>query len=182
MFDEPTPGADLEAPDTFQLLQAPLWPRLPLALGYRGGARWVASYIRGHEVRFFDGANQGGSPSGLLVAYRHHRTVTPHLTGAHLGSAEEEASEWLVVDTQEKLLYLARAEDARRHLERQWPHAEEPLPSEYTSAELQRLLDNLEEPVAPLDLEAERAEAIRERQANYRLMLAWLNKHGVGSP
>ena len=35
------PGVALEAPDTFLRLAAPLWPRLPLALGYTGGARWL---------------------------------------------------------------------------------------------------------------------------------------------
>ena len=36
MLDNEMPGAALEAPDTFQRLAAPLWPRLPLALGYSG--------------------------------------------------------------------------------------------------------------------------------------------------
>jgi hypothetical protein len=39
MFDESLPGAALEAPESFRvLLAAPLLPRLPLALGYRGGS------------------------------------------------------------------------------------------------------------------------------------------------
>jgi hypothetical protein len=39
MPSEEMAGAELETPDTFQRLAAPLWPRLPLALGYTGGAR-----------------------------------------------------------------------------------------------------------------------------------------------
>ena len=33
MQDNEMPGATLEAPDTFQVLSAPLWPRLPLGFG-----------------------------------------------------------------------------------------------------------------------------------------------------
>lgn len=39
MFEGSIPGAALEAPETFRVLLAPLWPRLPLAVGYRGPAR-----------------------------------------------------------------------------------------------------------------------------------------------
>lgn len=45
MLDDPTPGTSLEAPESFRVLAAPLWPRLPMAVGYRGPARWLAIYV-----------------------------------------------------------------------------------------------------------------------------------------
>jgi hypothetical protein len=179
--DEHTPGEELEAPLSFQCLGAPVWPRLPLALGYTGGARWVAFSLSQGQARRYDGASNEASNASLLLAYCHHRTVAPHLVGAHLGSAEEDGGDWLVVDTHQQLLYLASAEQARRRLERQWSSVEQPVPLEYTDAELDRLLADWQEHVAPPDPEEGRAEAHRERQANERLMLAWLDQHGVES-
>ena len=174
MLDNEMPGAALEAPDTFQRLAAPPWPRLPLALGYSGGARWVAFYLALDKVTYNDGASSGTGDTSLFLAYKRHPMVAPHLAGADLGSADTEASEWLVVDRQEQVLYLAAQAAARWHLVAQWPRYHS-KPLEYTQEELGRLLDNLKEAVSPPDWPAKLAEALRESQANGRLMLAWLD-------
>lgn len=176
MLDNEMPGAALEAPDTFLRLTAPLWPRLPLALGYSGGARWVALYIKDDKLRCYDGegAPKGGDTS-LFLAYKRHPLIAPSLWGAYLGSAEEGARHWLVVDRQQQALYLAANENARRFLATQWPRYTAPL--EYTPEELTRLLGDLEEAAAPPDWVERLEEALRESKANYRLMLAWLDKH-----
>ena len=70
MLDDPMPGAALEAPDTFTLLAVPLWPRLPLALGYSGGARWVAFYVALDKVTYNDGASSGTGDTGLFHAFK----------------------------------------------------------------------------------------------------------------
>lgn len=44
MSEDTLPGAAQEAPKTFRVLLAPLWPRLPLVIGYSGAARWLALY------------------------------------------------------------------------------------------------------------------------------------------
>jgi hypothetical protein len=63
MDEETLPGAALEAPETFRVLAAPLWPRLPLAVGYTGGARWVALYVSSDHAMYHDGAeSQGACP------------------------------------------------------------------------------------------------------------------------
>src|SRR5215472_10803010 len=116
MLDDPMPGATLEAPDTFQRLAAPLWPRLPLALGYTGGARWVAFYISADKVHYHDGSGFGTGDTSLFLAYKRHPLIAPSLAGVPLGSADEEPREWLLVDQMERLLYLAAPEAARRHL------------------------------------------------------------------
>jgi hypothetical protein len=174
MLDDSMPGAVLEAPDTFQRLAAPLWPRLPLALGYSEGARWVAFYLALDTVTYNDGASSGTGDTGLFLAFKRHPVVAPHLAGAQLGSAETEASDWLVIDRQEQALYLAAQEAARWHLVAQWPRFHR-QPLEYTQEELGRLLDNLKEAISPPDWPAKLAEALRESRANERLMLAWLD-------
>ena len=161
MLDDPMPGATLEAPDTFLRLAAPLWPRLPLALGYTGGARWVALYLKADKLRCYDGegAPKASDPS-LFLAYKRHPLIAPGLWGAQLGSAEEEAHHWLVVDRQKQVLYLAENEDARRFLASQWPRYTAPLV--YTPEELKRLVADLEEAVSPPDWAERLEEALRE--------------------
>jgi hypothetical protein len=97
-----------------------------------------------------------------------------HLAGAHLGSTDTEASDWLVVDRQEQALYLAAQAAARWLLVAQWPRFHR-QPLEYTQEELGRLLDNLKEAAFPPGWPAKLAEALRKSQANERLMLAWLD-------
>ena len=178
MLENEMPGADLEAPDTFTLLDVPLWPRLPLALGYTGGARWVAFYLALDQVTSNDGASSGTGDTSLFLAFKRHRVVAPHLAGAHLGSADTEASDWLVVDRQEQVLYLAAQVAARWHLVAQWPRLHSP-PLEYTHEELGRLLDHLKEAVSPPDWPAKLAEALRESRANERLLMHWLDQQGT---
>lgn len=116
------PGSMLEAPETFQAVSAPWWPRLHVALGYTGGARWVAFFVSGHQARYHDGASSAEVVDpGLFLAYRHHPKIAAHLAGAHLGSEDEEARTWLLLDTYQCLCYLAEPEGARQFLVRQWP-------------------------------------------------------------
>jgi len=56
MIDESMPGSALEAPESFRVLIAPLWPRLPVAIGYQGPARWVALYVASDHAMYNDGA------------------------------------------------------------------------------------------------------------------------------
>ena len=175
MLDNEMPGATLEAPDTFTLLAVPLWPRLPLALGYTGGARWVAFYLSADTVHSHDGSGFGTGDTSLLLAYKRHPLIAPSLWGAHLGSADEEPRDWLLVDQGERLLYLAAPEAARCFLAEQWPRSV--APREYTPAELARRLSALEETVLPPDWAERLEEALRESRANYRLLMQWLDSH-----
>lgn len=177
MQGEEMPGARLEAPDVFQRVAAPLWSRLVLALGYTGGARWVGLYVQDDKLRCYDGsgASQGGDTS-LFLAFKRHPVIAPHLARTHLGSADEPAREWLLIDQTERMLYLAAPEPARRFLAAQWPRYSAPL--EYTPAELARLLADVEEAETrlPPDWAEHLAQAVREGQANYRLMTQWLDR------
>lgn len=159
-------------------LAAPLWPRLPVAVGYTGGARWVAFYVSGEKIRYNDGVSGGTGDTSLFLAYKRHPLIAPSLWGALLGSAEEEARHWLVVDRQQLVLYLAASEDARRFLVEQWPRSPG-HPLEYIQEELGRLLDNLKEAASPPDWPAQLAQVLRESRANYRLMQQWLDAWGA---
>ena len=177
MLDKEMPGAALEAPDTFQRLDAPLWPRLPVALGYSGGARWVAFYVSGDKVHYQDGSSFGTGDTSLFLAYKRHPVIAPSLAGVPLGSADEEPREWLLVDQAERLLYLAAPQEARKLLVEQWPRSTKAL--EYTPEELARLLADLEETAPPADWTERLDEALRESRANYRLMQQWLDQQGT---
>ncbi|HEX6779801.1 MAG TPA: hypothetical protein VF099_16455, partial [Ktedonobacterales bacterium] len=97
----------------------------------------MAFYIPLDKVTFNDGASSGTGDISLFLAFKRHTVVAPHLAGAHLGSSDEEASDWLVVDRQEQVLYLAAQEAARWHLVAQWPRLHSP-PLEYSPEELGR--------------------------------------------
>lgn len=175
MLDDPMPGAALEAPETFRVLLAPLWPRLPLAVGYRGPARWVALYVSSDQVIYNDGAGSASGDTSLFLAYKRHPAVAPHLAGAHLGSDDEDAREWLLVDQAQQLLYLAEVEEARRFLAAQWLRSDALL--EDADAELTRLLEeDWQETVLPSDWHDRLAETVRESRANYALMMRWLEQ------
>ena len=143
------PGATLEAPDTFTLLLMPLWPRLPLALGYTGGARWVAFYVAADKVHYHDGSGFGTGDTSLFLEYKRHPVIASSLAGVPLGSADEEPRAWLLVDQVERLLYLAAPEPARKLLVEHWPRSTNAV--EYTPEELARLLADLEETATPAD-------------------------------
>ncbi len=135
----------------------------------------MAFYLALDDVTYNDGAGAGTGDISLFLAFKRHPVVAPYLAGAQLGSSEEEASDWLVVDRQEQVLSLAAQEAARWHLVAQWPRFHSP-PLEYTPEELGRLLDNLKEAVSSPDWPAKLAEALRESRANYRLMAHWLDQ------
>jgi hypothetical protein len=161
------------------VLLAPLWPRLPLAVGYRGSARWVALYMSSDHMIHNDGAGSASGDTSLFLAYKRHPAVASHLAGAHLGSADEEAQDWLLVDQAQHLLYLAEVEEASRFLAAQWSRYDVPL--EDTEAELARLLaDRWQETSFPSDWHDRLAETVRESRANYALMLRWLEQQRAG--
>ena len=175
MDDLSMPGAALEAPETFQCLPVLLWPRLLVAVGYQGGARWVALYLSRDQVVYNDGADAGSGDTNLFLTFKRHPTMVPHLTGAHLGSLDEEASECLLVDTHQQVLYLADSDDARRFLKLQWPQYEA-FPLEYTPEELSSLIASWHELEALPNWVERLAEEVREHRANARLMQQWLDQ------
>jgi hypothetical protein len=128
---------------------------------------------------YHDGAWAGTGDTALFLAYKRHPAVARHLAGAHLGGADEDARDWLLVDQAEQLLYLAAVAEARLHLAAQWPRDEGP-PLEVTQEELASLRDAWREAASPPDWRERLAESVRESRANYRLMQQWLNQQYAG--
>jgi hypothetical protein len=61
-----------------------------------------------------------GTPYGLLAFWR-HPAVAPHLRDADLGSSEQDGTQRLVIDRQERRAYLASSATARSVVCGQWP-------------------------------------------------------------
>lgn len=138
----------------------------------------MALYVSGDHVISHDGAGSASGDTSLFLAYKRHPAVAPHLGGAKLGSADEEARDWLLIDQSQQLLYLAEVEEARRFLAAQWPRYA--AQQENTEAELAWLLeDDWREELLPWDWRDHLAEAVRESRANYALMMHWLDQAGA---
>jgi len=120
-----------------------------------------------------------GSSSRYSIRICERLQLSLDLPGAHLGSADEEARTWLLLDQTQQLLYLAVVEEARRFLAAQWPRYDAPQGN--IEAELARLLeDDWREESLSVDWHDRLAETVRESRANYALMLRWLEQqHGV---
>lgn len=121
-------------------LPLPVPPLLESYLGYPGGlirpeqelARHVAFYWvpGGDEGAFHDGRiSQVKINNNVYLAFVRHRAVAPHLRPYNLGASDTEADHWLVLDREERKLYVAPVETAYLFLVQQWglPLHEPPL-------------------------------------------------------
>jgi len=88
-----------------------------------------------------DGRCSGDGHWSGYLAYTRHPAVGLALAPYHLGSSDEDATHWLLIDRQERRAYVAPEAEARRVLHEQWPAAEAVLLSE---DEVQALMDRLE--------------------------------------
>lgn len=103
------------------ILKAPF--RLPssflLAFGYQSGRRFVALFWEpcGDEACYHDGQNYacGSCDNWLFLDFIRRPDVLCWLdeNGIHLGSSEETAQHWLIVDALTDDLYAAPRQDAR---------------------------------------------------------------------
>lgn len=161
-------------------LSVPVPPGLAQAIGYRGEARWVAFHWEpsGDESFYDDGRTSGtGSPWAYLAVVR-HPAVAPELSPYDLGSSDSVATECLLLDRGEGVLYAAPVRSARRFLIQQHP----PLP-ELTPQELSALQGRLEElskewreervEVSQADI----ARMMREEEQAIKEIVAFLDGH-----
>ena len=83
-------------------------PMLAEAIGYPGCARYVAFHWTpfGDEVVYSDGrlSADGHWPAWLLFV--RHNSIAPHLEAYNLGSSDEEATHWLLVDRVNRTMYV----------------------------------------------------------------------------
>jgi len=104
-----------------RLLPVPVPPTLEECCGYTGEARYVAFFWgAGDESYFADGRESGTGEWDGFKAFVSHQSVRPALRGFDLGSSEEEASHWLILDRHMRRVSVAKAEVAGQLLRQQW--------------------------------------------------------------
>ncbi len=160
-------------------LTVPLPPRLAELVGHRGEARWVALNWEpcGDESCYDDGRNSGtGAPWPYLTFVR-HRAVAPEVVAYNLGSSDGEATECLVLDQAEQVVYAAPVRSARRFLAAQHP-PQQPTAGEVppVKASLADLLDLSTWREVKVD-QADVMRAMREERQAIDEMVSFLNRH-----
>jgi hypothetical protein len=159
-------------------LDIPVPPMLEQAIGYDGEGRWVAFYWMpgGDEVIYDDGRFSTDGTWQAYLLYVQHATVAPHLAAYNLGNSDQEAEHYLLLDRQERRMYVATIEEAQRVLHDQWPREDvrglEPL----TVEDWQRIEDRIRAQLArPTDMR-EIEVRMREEQAQLQALATWLDQ------
>jgi hypothetical protein len=160
-----------------QQLDVPVPPMLERAVGFPGDARFFALYWgAGDEAYFSDGRTSAtGNPHGYLAFIRHPAVALP-LAGHDLGSSDDEATEWLVIDRQSRRAYVAPVAEARRFLREQWQESRV-VPAVLSQEDFAALFDQLRRDFAskPTPTPAEVMAAMKEQQRLESEMRAWLD-------
>ena len=83
-------------------------PILAEAIGYPGCSRYVAFYWTpyGDEVMYSDGRISADGHWHAWLLFIRHKSIAPHLQGYNLGSSDEEATHWLLVDRETCRMYV----------------------------------------------------------------------------
>ncbi len=104
-----------------------------------------------------------------------HPTVHPLIAEYDLGSSESEAKHSLILDREERKLYVASMKDAQKFLAEQWPKSE---PIHMTQEEyLARVTEALKNvPLNEADME-EIHKRIEEQSALVEALQHWLNQY-----
>ena len=119
-----------EGQQSDQIRILPIEPPEALAetLGYGGQARTVAFYWgAGDEAYYYDGHLSTQAEWDTYLLFVRHPLIAPALQGYNLGSSEEEATHWLLLDREAPQITIAPARVAQQVLTAQWGH---PTPEE----------------------------------------------------
>ena len=159
----------------------------------------------GDEVMYDDGWTSGDGDWWSWLAYVDHPAVAPYLwlpcprcrergttntlyndpcitcDGAgllplNLGSSDYNASEWLILDRQERKVLVAPVATARRFLEKQWPPLPELTPEaeEALSEAIQKAIKELSHMWQPPSNEELQTRLLQTQQV-FTEMVAWLD-------
>lgn len=168
-------------------VQAP--PMLCEAIGYPGPARYVAFYWTpcGDEIMYSDGRLSTDGHWHAWLLFTRHKGVAPHIAPYNLGSSDEEATYWLLVDQKTCALYVGMPSEVLRALRGQYadqaPASEaqgDDIPIEITLEDFRGLIDSFVEVSGPQP--GEIIEAMRKQDALTEELRAWLDsKSSSGS-
>jgi hypothetical protein len=105
-----------------KLLAATAPPMLCEAVGYSGSARYVGFYWTpcGDEIIYTDGRLSADGDWHAWLVFTRHKSIAPHLEGYNLGSSDEEATHWLLIDRQTHALYVGAQGEVRHTLRCQY--------------------------------------------------------------
>jgi hypothetical protein len=158
---------------------------LEQALGYFGSARLVAFYWSpsGNAAMFDDGVISAEAEQPAYQSLLAHPTMAAQLCASDLGSSEQEARQWLLLDREARALYALPAREAAGLLYQQWSSRHEalsePESSDVSAADLKAFIDE----VGWQDVPGDQAAVERRRQeqeARRVAMLEWLDQQAVG--
>jgi len=158
-------------------LLAPVPPMLEKAIGYKGEARFVSFHWTpgGDDADYDDGQRAGTGEWQAYLAYVQHTVVHPLLTHYDLGSSDSEAHHSLILDRQERKLYVASIKEARKFLAQQWPETEPiHMTQEAWTAMVTQALKNVKQ-TDDIDMD-EINRRIEEQFALVEALQNWLNK------
>jgi hypothetical protein len=171
--------------DTLRTLPIPVPPMLEQALGYNGQARLVAFYWSpsGDEARFDDGVVSADAERLTYLGLLEHPRVAPLLSASDLGSNEQEARQWLLLDREARVLYALPAREAAGLLYHQWATRPDALSVPEPSDDMAAVLKAFTEEVGWQDVPVDQAGVERRRQeqgARRAAMLEWLDQQAAG--
>lgn len=107
--------------DQIRILPIEAPPALAETLGYGGQARKVGFHWgAGDEAYYQDGYLSTQAEWDAYLLFVRHPLITPLLQRYNLGSSEEEATHWLLLDREAQQLAIAQADIARQILMAQW--------------------------------------------------------------
>lgn len=116
-------------PEEYGLTKLPVAapPVLPEALGYEGEARYIAGYWMpgGDEVVVDDGILSFTGEWPAWLVYIGHPSVNRVLSAYNLGSSDEDAEHWLLIDRTEHKAYIGPADIVKRFLNASLPQRPE---------------------------------------------------------
>ncbi len=130
--------------DQVRLLPVPVPPTLEECCGYTGEARYVAFFWgAGDESYFADGRESGTGEWDGFKAFVSHRSVRPALRGCDLGSSEEDALHWLILDRHIRRISIAKTQVAEQLLRQQWGIPDQEAVLVVSKEEWERLVQEL---------------------------------------
>ncbi|HKQ08147.1 MAG TPA: hypothetical protein VJ464_23680 [Blastocatellia bacterium] len=159
-------------------------PMLAQAIGYPGCARYVAFYWTpyGDVVIYSDGRLSADGHWHSWLLFTRHNSIAPHLEGYNLGSSDEEATHWLLVDQETCVLYAGTPGEVLRVLRGQYadqaPDSElrgDGISDEITLDNFRSLIDSFVELNGPKTEEI--IEAMRKQDALTEELRAWLDSN-----
>lgn len=163
-------------------LVVPAPPMLAEAIGYPEQARYVAFYWTpcGDEVIYTDGRLSADGHWHAWLLFTRHRTIAPHLQAYNLGSSDEEATHWLLVDREACAMYAGMPREILPVLRGQYADQdqtdkirEDDIPGEITLEDFRSFVESFVEVSGPKPEEI--VEAMRKQDVLMEELKVWLD-------